>query len=122
MASRAYTQIERISVAVGSIHTATSAAIASDTLAVASQRSTLRTSSRPTGAVFRHTDRGRSRTRGQCHRQEERRDLPIGICSLAATGVLWKHTMTLQAMGHKRHLVTSAISFKIKLLLVLECY
>src|SRR5215469_3354864 len=122
MASRAYTQIERISVAVGSIHTATSAAIASDTLAVASQRSILRTSSRPTGAVFRHSDRGRNRRIGQFHRPDKPPDCAIGISSVSATGVLSKDTMTLQSMGQRRREVTSAISLKLKLLLAQASY
>src|SRR5215469_1541525 len=121
MASRAYAQIDRIS-GSGSIHTATRAAMASDTLAVASQRSTRRTSSRPTGTLFRHNDRGRRRKGGQCHRPDTLRDRSIGIRSLEATGVLWKHTMFLQFMGQEQRQVTSAISLKTKLLLALGSY
>src|SRR5215469_12017764 len=121
MASRAYAQIERIS-GLGSIHTATRAAMARDTRAVASQRSTLRTSSRPTGTLFRHSDRGRRRKGGQCHRPDMPRDPSIGIRSVEATAVLWKHTMILQSMGQEPRQVTSAISLKTKLLLALECY
>src|SRR5215475_9375951 len=118
MASSAYAQIERISVL--SIHTATSAATARDILAVASQRSIRRTSSRPTGAVFRHRDCGHSRN--QCHRPGKPRDRAIGIRSAEATSVLWKDTMRLQSVGHPPSKVTPATSLKMKLLLAAVSY